>query len=108
MDAHGAANPWTAWPFVLGMASAVVGMLGTWLMSRRYAREFLRAVFYAVIWPFLFVFGLGGGIRDLLKNKVKTNSDIAESTVDMVLGMTLLFWAFFLQIAALVAERKSK
>lgn len=39
------------------VVSAVLGMLGSWLLARRYAREPIRALFFAVIWPFLIPFG---------------------------------------------------
>lgn len=84
--------------FFLEVASAVFGLLGTWLMSRRYAKQFGRSVLFALIAPLLILLGQGTRVRDFFKDKATANQDLPESITDMVLGLNLLFWAFFLQL----------
>ncbi len=91
--------------FTLSFASAVLGMLGTCLMSRRYAPRFLRSMLDAVMWPILYLVGRGERVRGFLTARARINWDVSESAADMALGMTLLFWAFLLQLVALLAER---
>jgi hypothetical protein len=103
----------TAWQGItpklaLEIAGAAFGVLGTWLMSRRYAESFLQNVLLALSWPVLILFGQGNRIRKVVKARFDANRDLPESIVDMVLGLNLLFWAFFLQVAALVLEAKGK
>ncbi len=91
--------------FILSFASAVAGMLGTCLMSRRYAPRFLRSMLDAVLWPILYLVGRGERVREFLTARARINWDVPESAADMALGMTLLFWAFLLQLVALLLER---
>jgi intracellular septation protein A len=100
---HGITLKW-----VSEIAAAIFGVLGTWLMSRRYADSFLQNTLLALTWPLLILFGQGNRIRRVIKARFDANRDIPESIVDMVLGLNLLFWAFFLQVAALILEAKGK
>jgi hypothetical protein len=94
-----------AWPptldFVLNFGSAVLGIIGTCLMSRRYAPQLLRSMLYAGAWPFLYLLGQGQRARKFFEVRARINWDLPESAVDMALGLNLLFWAFFLQLVAL-------
>jgi len=90
----------------LEVASAVFGLLGTWLMSRRYAKEFGRSLAYALITPILFLIGRGDRARSFMKEKIKGNRDLPDSAGEMALGLNLLFWAFFLQLVAPFVEHK--
>ncbi len=87
-------------------ASAVFGMLGTWLMARRYADPLLRSLLYAVVWPVLIIAGKADRIRQFIQAKVNANRDVPDSIADMVIGLNLLFLAFLLQFIALLMEVK--
>ncbi len=106
MDTPTAPSPaWLATlSFILSFASAVLGMVGTCLMSRRYAPKFFHSMLDAAISPFLFLVGRGERVRKFFTARAKINWDVPESAADMALGMTLLFWAFFLQLVALLVE----
>jgi hypothetical protein len=84
-------------------ASAVLGMIGTWLMARRYAREPLRALLFAALLPFILIWRRGE-VREFLKNKINLNADVPDSPIDMFLGLNLLFLAFVLQFVAIYLE----
>jgi len=86
--------------FATDCASAVAGMFGTWLMSRRYAPRFWRGLLFAVFSPFLFLRGKGPRVRKFYETSVRVNDNVPESPADMALGLNLLFWAFFLQLLA--------
>ena len=90
--------------FCLEVVRAVFGLLGTWLMSRRYAKQFGRSVLFALISPPLLLLGQGARVRDFFKGNVTANRDLPESITDMVLGLNLLFWAFFLQLVVPFVE----
>ena len=90
--------------FILNVAGAVFGLLGTWLMSRRYAKQFGRSLLFALISPLLLLFGRKARVRSFVEGKINANRDLPESIVDMSLGLTLLFWAFFLQLVAFVLD----
>lgn len=92
--------------FVVNMASAVFGMLGTWKISRRYATGFLRSIFFALSWPVFVIFLQGHRVRDYFTEKINANRDVSDSVVDMVVGVNLLFWAFFLQLAGIAIEAR--
>lgn len=92
--------------FILNVASAVFGLIGTWLMSRRYAKQLGRSLLFALISPLLFLFGQGARVRRFVQGKVNASRDLPESVTDMALGLTLLFWAFFLQLVAFLLDLK--
>jgi len=86
------------------VASAFFGLAGTWLMARRYAREPIRALFFAMLWPV--IFGLGGRtrVRDFLREKIRLNEDVPDSPISMVLGLNCLFIAFLIQLFVVYRE----
>lgn len=84
--------------FLLNMASAIFGITGTWMMSRRYAKQFGRSILFACIAPFLFVFGRGERVREFINAKITGNKDLPDSASEMALGLALLFLAFVLQL----------
>jgi hypothetical protein len=86
-------------------ASAVLGILGTALMSRRFAPQVLRSLVYAASWPILWVFGHGQRARRFFIAKAKINWDNPDSPADMTLGLNLLFWAFFVQLLSLFLKQ---
>jgi len=85
-------------------SSAIFGVLGTALMTRRCAPHILRSLVYAASSPILFVLGQGRRVRDFFVARAKINWDNPESPADMMLGMNLLFWAFFFQLISLLAK----
>jgi hypothetical protein len=96
--------PWVTAKLIVNTGSAVFGLAGTWLMARRYAREPVRALFYAMLWPVILLTGGRNRVRDFLKAKIELNRDVPDSPIDMVLGLNLLFLAFLLQLVALYLE----
>jgi hypothetical protein len=95
---------WDGAKFLANLGSVVFGILGTWLMSRRYARRLWRNLLFALVFPVLYLFGQGAYVRDFVKATIIANRDIEDSVIDMTIGLNLLFWAFFLQLIALVIE----
>lgn len=89
---------------VVGGAGALLGILGTCLMSRRYAPQLVRSMLYAVAWPLLCLLGKGQRARRFFEARARINWDVPESAADMALGLNLLFWAFFPQLVALLFE----
>lgn len=93
--------------FLIDFASAVLGMLGTWQMSRRYAPQFVRTMVFALAWPFLCLLGRKRRrvARAFFEARASINWDLPESAGDMALGLNLLCLAFILQLLALLAEQ---
>ena len=78
---------------VLEIASALLGIAGTFLMSRRYMGGLARSVFAAFVAPLVLMFN-----RSFLDNQMNANKDVPVSRVGMVLGLSLLTWAFAIQL----------
>lgn len=97
-------NLTSAGGYLCEIVSAVLGIAGTYLMSRRYAPNFLRSLLYAAFWPFLCLIGKGQRARKFFTARAEINKDNPESAGDMALGLNLLFLAFLLQLAALVIK----
>jgi hypothetical protein len=97
---------WVTLKFAIECASAVLGMTGTWLLSRRYADPFWQSVLYAIKWAVLAPTPWGKNTRKTIQDLVNMNRDVPDSIIDMVLGLNLIFWAFLLQLAALVMGAK--
>jgi len=95
---------WDGLKFLANLGSVVFGILGTWLMSRRYARSFMRNLLYTFLFPLLILARQGGRVRDFVKETINANRDIEDSVIDMTIGLNSLFWAFFLQLIALGIE----
>jgi len=95
---------WDGLKFLVNLGSVVFGILGTWLMSRRYARKFWPNLFFTFLFPALYLIGKGGDVRNFVNVSIKSNEDIKDSATDMTIGLYLLFWTFFLQLIALSIE----
>lgn len=95
---------WDGLKFLVDLGSVVFGVLGTWLMSRGYARRFWPNLLFAFLFPALYVFGQGRHVRRFVKATINANRDIDDSVIDMTIGLYLLFWAFFLQFIVLMIE----
>jgi len=90
--------------FAVNLLAALLGIAGTWLMSRRYAQYFWRNVLYTILFPFFYVIGQCKHARNFFTEKIRTNQDLPDSLSSMVLGIAFLFWAFFFQLIALFLE----
>jgi hypothetical protein len=88
------------------MASASFGLAGSWLMARRYAREPIRALFFAMLWPVIFLAGGRNRVREFLREKIRLNDDVPDSPISMVLGLNCLFVAFLLQLVVVYLEAR--
>jgi hypothetical protein len=95
---------WDGLKFLADLGSVIFGVLGTWLMSRRYARKFWPNLLFTLLFPLLFLVGQGRHVRNFVKVTINTNRDIEDSVIDMTIGLNMLFWAFFLQLIALAIE----
>jgi hypothetical protein len=85
-------------------ASAIFGIFGTALMSRRFVPQIWRGMLFASMYPFLFLFFQGHRVRNYFISKAKLSEDLKDSLGDMTLGINLLFWGFFLQLIALILK----
>ena len=90
--------------FLANLGSVVFGVLGTWLMARRYANRFFVSLVAAFLFPMFFLLRRSGRARDVMNSIAKTNLDVPDSGGDMTIGVYLLFWAFVLQLIALLIE----
>lgn len=103
MDAAAAS---TAWPRILGAGldalSAVLGMLGTYFMARRYAPSFLSGIQFAILSAYRYLRGRGEQVRKFYVTEFMENRTIADSPADNAMGLNLLFLAFLLQLARIV------
>jgi hypothetical protein len=86
------------------VVSACFGLAGTWLMARRYAREPIRALIFAMLWPFVFLWGGQARVREFLREKIELNQDVPDSPISMVLGLNCLFIAFLIQFVVVYLE----
>lgn len=93
--------------FFLNAASAIFGITGSWLMSRRYAKQFGRSVLFALIAPILYLLGRGDRVRSFIEAKVTGNKDIPDFPSEMALGLALLFLAFLLQLLSAFVDLKA-
>ena len=85
-------------------ASAVFGVFGAALMSRRYVPQIWRGMLFAATYPILFLFFQGHRVREYFISKAKLSADTPDSLGDMTLGINLLFWGFFLQLISLILK----
>ncbi len=98
-------TPHTTWIAEAGhaceYASAIFGIFGSALMSRRFVSKFLRGVLFSAAYPAMWLLGRGQRVREYLVSRANLNADLKDSPGDMTLGMILLFWAFFLELISL-------
>jgi H+/Cl- antiporter ClcA len=95
------AHSWSAWfVLILSLVGALAGILGTYFMARRYASTFLSGLMFAVGAIFLRAIGEKDKVRQFYAARLQAQSDFANTAADMSLGLMLLFWAFFLQLAS--------
>ena len=90
--------------FLINLASALCGIVGAWLMARRYARQPLISIILSLGWPVFFIFRKNKRVQGFVTSEFKANSDIRDSPVEMALGLSLVFWAFLLQAVGLLIE----
>ena len=85
----------------INVISAACGLLGTWFMSKRYARQPLLSVLVALTWPVFSMTRWGEHVRQFVTAEANANRDIEDSAADMAAGLSFLFWAFLIQLLAL-------
>jgi len=90
------------WLTVLDVASASLGMVGTYFMSRRYAKKFFSGVLFALIGTLLYFICLGSKVREFYANESHSEEKIPEAAADAALGLNLLFIGFLAQLAKIV------
>jgi hypothetical protein len=95
---------WSGAKFLANLGSVIFGVLGTWLMARRYANRFFVSLLAAFLFPMFFLLRRAGHARDVMNRITKTNLDVPDSGGDMTIGVYLLFWAFVLQLVALLID----
>jgi hypothetical protein len=84
--------------------SAILGLIGTVLMSRRFVPHVTRGIIYAAAWPLMALFFQGERVRKYFIARAKLSMDKPETAADMTMGVNLLIWAFFLQLASLILK----
>jgi hypothetical protein len=105
MDTHATAAGFVpVVKFFVNLVSAVCGLVGAWLMAKRYARQPFISIVVALIWPASFIVGKDKRVRSFVTSEFKANRDLEDSAVDMALGLSLVFWAFLLQAIGLLIE----
>jgi hypothetical protein len=82
-------------------ASAIFGIFGTVLMSRRLIPKFWRGMLFAASYPVMVVLLQGSRVRQYFISRAKLGED---SLPDMTLGINLLIWGFFLQLISLILK----
>ena len=94
------ADPTQASPvsMVLEVASALLGISGTYLMSRRYTRSLVVFLFFTLVTPLMFIIGKGKEVHDYYHSRMLANKNVPIANSRMVVGLSLLAWAFFLQL----------
>ena len=85
-------------------ASAIFGICGTALMSRRFVPQIWRGLLFAATYPIMVLLFQGQRVRQYFISKAKLSETIQDSLADMTLGMNLLFWGFFLQLISLILK----
>jgi len=85
-------------------ASAVFGIWGTALMSRRFAPQIVRSMLFALTYPLMVLLLQGRRVRQYFISKAKLSEHREDSLADMTLGLNLLFWGFFLQLVSLILK----
>lgn len=83
---------------VLEIGSALFGIYGTYLMSRRYTTSLAFFLVLALFAPIMFALGRGKVVHDYYENRTLANRDVPIATNRMALGLSLLCWAFFFQL----------
>jgi len=61
--------------------SAIFGIAGTWLMSRRYARNLLVTIVYALTWPIVVLAGKSKNFRDSYNAEIRANYDVQDQPI---------------------------
>jgi hypothetical protein len=84
--------------------SAILGLIGTVLMSRRFVPQVVRGIIYAAAWPFMALLFQGGRVRRFFTARATLSMDKPETAADMTMGINLLIWAFFLQLVSLILK----
>src|SRR5580704_12404004 len=82
-------------------ASAIFGIFGTVLMSRRLIPKFWRGMLFAASYPVMVVLLQGSRVRQYFISRANLGED---SLPDMTLGINLLIWGFFLQLISLILK----
>gem|GEM_PF-6931595 len=90
--------------FVLNFGSCVAGVLGTYFMSRRYAKTFLTFIFFAFADPLMRLLGRADQVDAFHALRMKGNRDVPDAVADMISGLNLLFWAFVAQMLSLLVS----
>jgi len=88
--------------FGLDAASAVLGMIGTYFMTKRFGLSFFSGAFFAILGVLFYFVGRGQAVRDFYTADAQDKSHIPESPADVAFGLNLLFVAFFAQLARIV------
>ncbi len=90
------------WLMGLDVASALLGMVGTYFMSRRYAKNFFSGLFFAVVSFGLYLLLQGATARQFYAREALSKKDIPDSPADVAFGLNLLFVGFLAQLAKIV------
>jgi hypothetical protein len=95
------------WLTGLDAASALLGMVGTYFMSRRYAKNFFSGLFFAVVSLVLYLFFHGAEAREFYAREALSKKGIPDSPADVAFGLNLLFVGFLTQLAKIIISSVS-
>ncbi len=87
----------------LDTGSALLGIAGTYLMARRYTSNLGLFLVFALLAPVMFALGKGEAVRSYYQNRMLVNRNVPIANTRMVLGLSFLCWAFFLQLVRALA-----
>jgi hypothetical protein len=86
----------------LDSLSAILGMAGTYFMSKRYAKTFFSGVLFALLGLLYYLGGKGDKVRKFYSAESRSNEEIKDSPADMAFGLSLLFAGFLVALARIL------
>src|SRR5213594_3917732 len=91
--------------FSLDVISSVLGLLASFLMCRRYTSNLVGGIICILAAPLMWIIGRGNKVSEFYESYAAANYDVPISLANMTLGLSLLFWAFVLQLASKLVSR---
>jgi hypothetical protein len=84
--------------------SGLLGTAGAYFMSKRYAKTFVSGAVFAIVGLGKYICGKGESVRKFYSEESRANRDIKDPAPDMAFGLSLVFLAFFVQIARIIVS----
>ena len=87
---------------VLDVAAALLAIIGTYWMAKRYAPNMRSGVKFAFLALWKYAKGLGSEVEQFYIDEVRANKDVPELPGTTAMGLNFLFVAFFLQLVKII------